>query len=76
MENEKQEQEKFGCPLGRLFQDLEKIAGRKSDFCRHMTQSRVEFLKAIRSLMDAKIEDLEKKTAPKEAKKATKIEVE
>jgi hypothetical protein len=41
-----------------------------------MAKSRVEFLKGIRSLVDAKIDDLERKHGKKEAKKATKIEVE
>ena len=54
---------------------MEKITGKKSKFFEHMTQSRVEFLKAVRSLVDERIEGLEKKAA-KGKKKMTKIKVE
>jgi hypothetical protein len=40
-----------------------------------MDQSRVEFLKAIRSLVDERIADIEKKGAAR-SKRATKIKVE
>jgi hypothetical protein len=36
----------------------------------------VEFLKAVRSLVDERIEDLERKAHSKEKKRATKIKVE
>ena len=76
MDNEKYDNERFMCPLGRFFQDIERAVGGKSEFCKHMTQSRLEFLRAMKSLVDAKIEDIEKKTASKGPQKATKIEVE
>ena len=76
MDSERHDDAQYTCPVGRFFQDLERISGRKSAFFRHMTQSRVEFLKAIRSLVDAKIEEIEKKAPTGEGKKATKIEVE
>jgi len=76
MDNEKQDNEKFICPVGRFFMDLEKMTGGKSAFFTHMNRSRLEFLKALKSLVDAKIEDVEKKAASKGTQKATKIEVE
>ncbi len=40
-----------------------------------MTQSRIEILKGIRSLVDERIEQLDKKKSAKTKKKATKIKV-
>ena len=76
--NDKAKQEEVVlCPLGRFFSDLEKLTGRKAKFFEHLKQSQVEFLKAIRSLVDERIEDLEKKKPSHEGKKrATKIKVE
>jgi hypothetical protein len=76
MGKEKAEKEMVLCPVGRFFSDLEKASGKKSRFFEHLTQSRVEFLKAVRSLVDEKIEDLEKKGASKGKKRVTKIKVE
>ena len=64
------------CPVGKFFMDLERVSGKRSKFFHHLYQSRVEFLKAVRSLIDEKIEDLEEKSERKEKKKARKIEVE
>ena len=75
MAKEKKEREMVLCPVGRFFLDLQNASGKKSEFFNHMTQARVEFLKAIRSLVDEKIEGLEKKSA-KGKKKVTKIKVE
>ena len=75
MAKEKHKEEMVHCPFGRFFQDLEDLQGGKSKFFDHLNQSRVEFLKAIRSLVDEKIENIEKKSAKKK-KKATKIKVE
>ena len=63
------------CPVGRFFTDLDKALGKKSGFSKHMTQSRIEFLKGIRSLVDERIENLEKMRAKKGRKKMTKIKV-
>jgi hypothetical protein len=71
----KHKEEKFFCPVGRFFEDLEGLQGEKSEFFDHLNQSRLEFFKAIRSLLDEKIESIEKKSA-KKRKKATKIKVE
>jgi hypothetical protein len=55
--------------------DLEKVFGMKSDFAKHMTQSHLEFLKAMRAILDTRIDNLEKKKAPKKKKRMTKIKV-
>lgn len=75
MAKEKEKSEMFLCPVGRFFSDLEKASWEKSKFFKHLKQSRVEFLKAIRSLIDERIESLEKKESPKAKKKMTKIKV-
>jgi len=64
------------CPVGRFFMDLQKTRAstRKSDFFEHLDKSRVEFLKALRSLLDESIDHLENRSGRK--KKATRIEVE
>ncbi|MDP6178437.1 MAG: hypothetical protein QGG48_00930 [Desulfatiglandales bacterium] len=75
MVKEKNEKEMFVCPLGKFFFDLEKTFGRKTKFFGHLTQSRIEFLKAIKSLVDERIENLEEKDSGKEKKRMTKIKV-
>ena len=64
------------CLIGVLSQDCEKtFFGKKSKFWEHLNLSRVEFLKAVRSLLDERIEHIEKKGKPR-AGKMTKIDVE
>ncbi len=63
------------CPVGKFFMDLENVFGRQTDFFKHMKQSRLEFLKAMRSLLDERIDTLEKEETPKEKKRMTKIKV-
>ena len=75
MAKERIRQEAEHCPVGRFFSEMEKSCGRKSEFFNHLHQSQVEFLKALRSLIDGRIEDLEKRQE-KGKRKATKIEVE
>ena len=75
MAKEKEKSEMFLCPVGRFFSDLEKASWDKSKFFKHLNQSRVEFLKAIRSVIDGRIENLEKKESPKPKKRMTKIKV-
>lgn len=41
-----------------------------------MSQSKLEFMKGIRSLLDARIDSLEKKRSGNPAQKMTKIKVE
>jgi hypothetical protein len=62
--------------LGQFFSWIEEKVTPGTEFREHMAKSRVEFLKGIRSLIDAKINDLEKKHEKRESKKATKVEVE
>ena len=69
------ERESFTCPVGKFFKDFDKWKG-GSGFFEHMNLSRIEFLKAIRSLVDERIEKLGKCAQPPEEKKATKIEIE
>jgi hypothetical protein len=63
------------CPVGKFFMDIENVFGKKSDFSKYMTRSRIEFLKAMRALLDEHIDDLEKKKTPKKKKRMTKIKV-
>jgi hypothetical protein len=64
------------CPVGKFFMDLEKISGKKSDFFEHLNLSRIEFLKAIQSLVEERIDDLERKGSKTGKRKAKKIAVE
>ena len=63
------------CPIGKFFVDIENVFGKKSDFFKHMTRSRIEFLKGMRALLDERIDTLEKEKAPKKKKRMTKIKV-
>ena len=76
MGKKRNENEMVVCPVGKFFMDLERVSKKRSKFMHHLYQSRVEFLKAIRSLVDERIEDLEKRGHDKKGKKATKIQVE
>lgn len=75
MAEKKSKEETAGCPVGTFFKDFEGTFGKKSKFFKHMTQSKVEFLKGIRSLLDERIEHLEKKRSGKTKTKMTKIKV-
>ena len=74
MAKQKQE-EMVVCPVGKFFLDLQKGSRKKSKFFEHLDLSRIEFLKALRSLIDDRIEGLEEKKSSRQEKKATKIEV-
>ena len=76
MAAKKNKDQEIACPIGKFFMDLDKVFGKDSEFAKHMTQSRIEFLKAIRSLVDERIETLEKKPSAKGKKRMTKIKVE
>ena len=76
MAEKKSEQATAGCPVGSFFEDLEKVFGKKSPFFEHMTQSKLEFMKGVRSVLDARIENLEKKRSEDPDQKMTKIKVE
>lgn len=62
--------------LGRFFSWMEDKISPSSEFREHMAKSRVEFLKGIRTLVDKKINELERRYGKREGKKATKIKVE
>jgi hypothetical protein len=64
------------CPVGRFFSKLEKASCRKSKFTEHLHRSQAEFLKALKYLIDEKIEDLEKEGSGREENKSTRIKVE
>jgi hypothetical protein len=68
--------EQMICPIGRFFLKLEKASHRKSKFAKHLSQSQVELLKAVRYLIDEKIEDLENTGQTEAKKKSTRIKVE
>ena len=76
MADKRDKEQMVECPVGKFCQALEDAVGKKSKFFEHMTRSRVEFLKGIRSLLDERIEYYEKKGDKKTAKKMTKIKVE
>jgi hypothetical protein len=76
MVEKKGKEERIICPAGTFFMDLEKTFGRKSTFYKHMTQSRIEFLKGVKSLLDNRIEYLEKKGSNNAGAKMTKVKVE
>ena len=76
MAEKKSEQETTGCPVSNFFEDLEKAMGKKSPFFEHMIQSKLEFMKGIRSLLDARIDHLEKMRSGESGRKMTKIKVE
>ena len=75
MAAKKSEPQMAVCPVGKFFMDLENVFGKKSDFFKHMAQSRIEFLKAMRSLLNERIDTLEKEATPKAKKRMTKIKV-
>ena len=76
MVEEKGKNEGISCPVGTFFKDLEKAFGRNSPFYKHMTRSKIELLKGVRSLLDERIDRLEKKDSKKTGAKMTKVRVE
>ena len=65
MDSLKNKGEAVVCPVGCFLRDVEKNFGKRSKFIDHMTQSRIEVLKGIRSLVDERIEQLDKKKSGK-----------
>lgn len=63
------------CPVGQFFSFVERSLGITDEFRKHIYNSKVEFLRAIRSLIDKKIEDLEARVRTPQ-KQAERIEVE
>jgi hypothetical protein len=75
MAAKKTEQQMAICPVGKFFMDLEDAFGKKSDFFQHITRTRIEFLKAMRFLLDERINTLESRANPAAKKRMTKINV-
>jgi hypothetical protein len=76
MVEKKGKEERISCSVGTFLTDLEKTFGKKSSFYKHMTRSKIEFLKGVKSLLDDRIETLEKRGSKKTGAKMTKVEVE
>jgi len=76
MVEKKAKEDRIDCPVGAFFMDLERTFGRKSLFNKHLTRSKIEFLKGVKSLLDDQIERLEKKASKKTGAKMTKVKVE
>jgi len=76
MVEKKGKEERIFCPVGTFFADLEKTLGKKSQFYNHMARSRIEFLKGVKSLLDDRIEYLEKRGPKKTGSGLTKVKVE
>ncbi len=74
-ENEKVN-DRLECPVARFFSKIEKVRSGKSGFMEHMSRSRTEFLKAVRCLIDEKIEGIEKDGSAAEKKRSTRVKVE
>jgi len=75
-EEEKIDTEEAFRSLGRFFSWVEGRISPSSEFREHMAKSRIECLKGIRSLIDRRLDDLEKRQPKKAGKKATRIKVE
>jgi len=76
MSKKRNHEETIVCPVSKFFGDLQKLSNGKSKFSSHMNRARIEFLKAIRSLVDERIEHLEKASESGKKKEASKITVE
>lgn len=64
------------CYLGRFFSWLEGKSSPGSEFREHIAKSRIECLKGIRSLIDKRIDNIEKRHLKKAGRKATQVKVE
>ena len=76
MAKKKNEEELVVCPVGRFFLDMEQACKGKSEIMDHLNRSRIELLKAVKSFVDGRIEDLEGRQSRTGKKKADKIKVE
>lgn len=63
-------------PIEDFFHVLQDLKKNAPEFMDHLNRARVEALKAVKVLLDAKIEHLEKKSQPKPRKTARKITIE
>jgi len=62
-------------PVCALLDMSTKLLGKESEFSRHITNAKVEFLLAAKSLIDRRIESLEKSQDKGKANKYSKIDV-
>lgn len=76
MTDENTRDDVVGCPVGRFFSGLDRMFGKDSEFHAHINRSRIEFLKAVRAIVDQGIENLEKKGTGDGEQKMTRIKVE
>lgn len=76
MGKKKSEKEGFHCPVKQIFESVEAVLDKESGFYQHLTNSRIEFLKAVRCFIDERIAHLEKREGRAGKKKMTKIKVE
>ncbi len=76
-ENDRREEQgcREKCPVSSLLSVFGSCFDRESETYRHLMQSRVELLKAVRSMVDRHISSIEEKMEPR-PKRASKIEVE
>lgn len=73
---ERKDDDIFVCPVARFFHDIAGICSKESGFKSHMKKSRIEFLKAIKSLVEEGIERIESRQQGDSENRAEKIEVE
>lgn len=71
-EQDKSERQELVCPFCKLLAEICECFEQKAEFMKHFNNARIEFLEGIKSLIDARIESLRKRTTQK---KVTKIEV-
>ncbi len=64
------------CLLEKYFHGHEDFSRNAPEFVEHLGRSRLELLKAVKTLVDSKIETLEKGKAPGKKKVARKITIE
>lgn len=64
------------CPFCQLYAAFLRAAGPQSEFCLHLQMARLEFYKALRSLIDQRIASLEKaaQTSPPKGYQDIKVE--
>lgn len=68
--------EKTLCPFGKIFKGLDDLSKNAPEFKEHLDRSRLELLKAVKTLVDAKIKNLEKRNTQGKKKVARKITIE
>ena len=61
--------------LGRFLSWVEARVSPGTEFREHMAKSKMEFLKGIRSLIDKRIDEFEKRHTRKTGKRATRVKV-